>query len=1692
MTEIEPRAFLIKQRGIIKGKLTVFNKFLEEWTIEKGIKTLKLHTDRLPDLWKSFQDIQFQICGFDEESEILAESERFEKKYYFLLEKALNLLEEHTSSPPPSPLAQAEIKPFAVKLPKIELTKFDGDYSDWINFSNLFKALVSDNLQLSDVQKLCYLKSSLKGSAAELIASLALTDSNFKVAWDLLVQRYSNKNLAVNHIVQNLLSIKKLEKESRKELRNLLDKVQRDVQTLGALEQPIEHWDVLLIHIIVSKLDYVTGRAWQLEHASDVLPTYKQLVDFLAARCRMLENMETMQISQPKQPSNTLPKSRVKSNQFFTSKTFVATIKQCSLCKNRHPLFLCEQFKAMTVPQRITHVEHIKACANCLRTNHSIQNCKSMNCRLCNNRHHSLLHQPPTQPEPVFGPSNIQITNVAIQPNKHVLLSTAVINIKHSNGTWVKARCLLDMASQTNLITKSLAESLELDSTKANLSILSVNNTQSQVLTSIEAEIKSEASHTYCKKLVFYQLPVIAGQIPTVALQTSHFYIPEDLKLADSNYATPSEIQILLGAEVFWDILLPGKYVVGTQCPTLQETKLGWICTGILPALQQCRQAVCQLNLTQTLEQLLERFWKLEDLTDPAKPSSLDSECEALFQKTVKRKPSGRYSVALPFRGQTTKLGSSKQVALKRMHFLEHKMSKQTRLSQQYSQFMREYETLGHMSPIEDTTLGYFIPHFEVLRESESTPLRVVFDASQKTNKGISLNEMLQVGPIIQDDLQSLLLRFRYFNYVLSGDIKQFFRQVEIHSPDRAYQKIFWRDNTQQQMQVYQLNTVTYGMVSSPYLATRALKQLFLDEGHKYPLAEGTFTSFYMDNYIHGQEDKHSAIQLRLELTELLQEGKFHICKWISNDADIMSSIPEEDRSKQSTLDFEQEVVNTLGLKWTPLMDTFHFENKQQTTLLTKRSIVSQIARIFDPLGLIGPIITTAKVFMQQLWRSKVSWDEQIPHLLQLEWNKFTHSLIHMSDIQIPRCLKTADRVQDMQVHIFADASMKAYGACAYLRTEYIDKSITVRLIASKSKVAPLKTVSLPRLELNAALIAVQLSHKIASAISQSISVQYYTDSQIVLAWLKKEPCLLKTFVANRVAKIQQETVSNQWTHVKSSENPADLLSRGCTPLALTNSALWWTGPTWLSLTKDHWPHVELEKGIELPEVKTLVLANVTKSFPDIMHQYSSFSKLQRVLAYCFRFIQNCKLPKDYRNTSSLTVDELNKSRHWIFAQVQQQAFPQELKALKEHKTIENRSRLKTLNPFLDNLGLIRVGGRIHSADFPEMQAHPIILPNKHYITSLLIMSEHLKNLHANVQLLLSILRETVWIPQARATIRSVLTKCITCFRTKPKLATQLMGQYPKDRIICNRPFLITGVDYSGPWFIKETNRKNAKLIKAYIAHFVCFSTKANHLELIRDLTAESFINGLKRFISRRGRCSKIYSDNASNFVGAARQLVEMKQMFQSEQFKRNIQDAAASEHIDWQWIPPYAAHHGGLWEAAVKQCKHHLRRVMGQNHYTYEELNTLIIMVEACLNSRPLMPLSEDADDLQALTPAHFLIGESLKAIPEANLTKQPENRLNHWQQVTKMFQKFWKLWSNYYLRSLQARNKWNKQTCNLKIGDLVLISEPNSPPITWKLGRVQTLHPGPDNLVRVVTLHTNKGLIKRAINQLALLPLY
>ncbi|XP_049287565.1 uncharacterized protein LOC125766030 [Anopheles funestus] len=1225
------------------------------------------------------------------------------------------------------------------------------------------------------------------------------------------------------------------------------------------------------------------------------------------------------------------------------------------------------------------------------------------------------------------------------------------------------------MGAQSNFMTERLAQQLGLSRQRMLSSLSGVGAMALTANSMVTATVRSRVSR-FSAVLDFVVLQRVTADVPALTVNVDRWNIPSGVRLADPTFFKSERVDLLIGAELFADLLEKGHIKVAPHLPSLLKTKFGWIVSGPMrDSIEYSNNSVlCHCVQEENLIDLMRHFAALEDIPQERETSEEGLSCERFYCDTTIQNEEGRYVVQLPkVREYEKQLGDSKETALRRFLSIERRLKKDEAMKKEYVEFMEEYEQLGHMTKVAsynnvelEVGKDYYLPHHAVWkRESTTTKCRVVFDASCKSSSGRSLNDILLTGPTIQEDIIPILLRFRMKKVALVADVAKMYRQVLVAKEDRKLQRILWRKESEEPISVYELNTVTYGTACAPFLAIRTLLRVFEDYGRHYPEALKSKDDFYVDDLVSGADSIEEAKQIAKQLDELMNKAEFSLRKWASNYPETLEGIPQQRQCESVAVEqASKSSISLLGLLWTPRSDSMQLNIKgiEQQTSYSGKQILSCIARMYDPLGIIDPVKMKAKMFMQRVWSYKESrgsgrnWDNPLPDELQVEWKNFYAELKHLSDVSVPRTV--IDRAEDnYQIHIFCDASEKGYGACCYIRSRNSHSGeIVVRLFISKSKVAPLsKKLTIARLELCGALLASNLYQLVQRAVAKEVTCYMWTDSMTAWYWINSPSDRWKPFVANRTRRIQAKTQNCIWKHIPGVDNPADLVSRGTDAKALIDARQWWAGPSWLPLDEDMWPISPNQKPITTDEERTSVLlvsSPVEESFSDrLFERCSTYISLRKGVGYWLRYLNilraRRKGVKPPGHTSSgLSTEELVETDKFLYRLAQKDQFSEEFKAMLAKKCVPRTSPLRFLNPFIDDQGLMRVNGRLANSQLDSDMKQPILIPKNHRLTSLLVQHYHLRLLHAGPQLMISTIRQSLWIIGVRSVARSVYHKCMRCFKVTPKHINQPMGNLPPSRVTEARAFAVSGVDYAGPVYVKERHRRAAPT-KAFVAVFVCFVTHAVHLELVSDLSTAAFISALRRFVARRGLVSELYSDNGTNFKGASNELHQLYQLLQSTHHREAVTAWSADKGFKWKFIPPRAPHFGGLWESAVRSMKHHLQRVLGTASTSFEDLVTLLAEIELCLNSRPITPLSHDPSDLQALTPGHFLTGYHLQVIPDIALKDIPENRLNHWRVVQKRLQHFWARWSTEYLQQLHARSKWNCEATEIKPGMVLCI---------------------------------------------------
>ncbi|KAJ8333724.1 hypothetical protein SKAU_G00410430 [Synaphobranchus kaupii] len=705
-------------------------------------------------------------------------------------------------------------------------------------------------------------------------------------------------------------------------------------------------------------------------------------------------------------------------------------------------------------------------------------------------------------------------------------------------------------------------------------------------------------------------------------------------------------------------------------------------------------------------------------------------------------------------------------------------------------------------------------------------------------------------------------------------------------------------------------------------------------------------------------------------------------------------------------------VERALGVLWCIESDSFKFRINLKDRPVTRRGILSVTSSIYDPLGFLAPAILPAKMLMQQLCKDRFAWDDEIPEQLGRKWTTWLQELHQLSDVSVNRCVRPVDfgPVATAQLHHFSDASESGYGTVSYLRLSSEDGRVHCSFVMGKSRVAPLKQTTIPRMELTAAVVAVNTDKMLRRELQMDLlNSAFWTDSTTVLKYIENETLRFKTFVANRIATIREATRPQQWKYVNTSVNPSDCASRGLTPTKFMKSLSWFHGPAFLQEPECRWPDRPDELKIERDnsEVRHLATVHLTHAAEDtdavskLINHYSSWYRLKRAVAWVFRFKDllllrcrkkngdlqadpNCQMTTANQNRHDdkstlkknvLTVECLTRAEMEIIKFSQNQRFHEEISMLKRGSSVKKSSHLIKLDPVIQD-GVLRVGGRLCASAMPEHVKHPAIIPKDLHVTTLILQDIHEKIGHCGRNYMLSRLRQRYWIPSANSIVRKFLSRCVICRKVKGKALGQKMANLPQDRLLPDKPpFTNVGVDYFGPFDVKQ----GRSTVKRYGVLFTCLTTRAVHIEVAHTLDTDSCLNAIRRFVCRRGQVSIMRSDNGTNFVAAERELREAIQQWNQSK----IQDALMQRGIQWVFNPPAGSYFGGIWERQIRSVRKIMKSVLKEQSVSDECLQTLLCEVESILNDRPLTTSTDDLSDLEALTPNHLLLMKKQPVMP-------------------------------------------------------------------------------------------------------------
>lgn len=852
---------LITRRGTIKASLTRFQNYIKLPDCDR--KQIPPRREKIEEAWQSFEYVQTAIEELDGEIKHAQYRVDFEDLYFELISESEQMINpiKHIETPEQNDSftrnsdreENMSSMPSIVKLAALKIPIFNGNYADWVPFHDMFVALIHTNSSLTPIQKFFYLRSSLSDDASNCIKNLKTTSNNYEHAWKTLISRYNNEKLLIQSHVKDIYDLYSVKENSLNSLRQFMDTLTSHMSALDALKQQPNEWGPLLIHVICTKLDGNTLCEWEKKASKNKLSKVEELITFLGARSQMLEAIDASKDMIKTTDLSSENKNINRKYKFNTASTsLMATIDiKCFVCKLSHTIYKCPSFLALSVTDRIKKVNELNLCKICLRK-HESKRCMARKCYKCNNPHNTMLHivqqkekEEKSEEKVNNNHTNQQIaststnTHASDVQHENVLLSTAVVRAIGKGTKSILCRALLDSGSQRNFITEELVQILQLKKSKTNHKINDIGAMAQHVYSYVIAQFASCVDN-YKLSLKLLVVPKITGDLPSKNL-TNTFRTPENINLADPLFRFSQKVDMLIGATHFYELMCAQKIKLNKIGPVFQKTKLGWIVSGPVPISGDAGNTEPIISVTQhstskctdsILENILPLFWRMEEFTDESPYTIEEKACNNYFEHTVIRGTDGRFVVHLPFRDNLSKLGNSYDIAKRRFLSLERRFEKDLNLKIEYTKFINEYKELGRMEQVSDEECNIngttcYLPHHAVLKESStSTRLRVVFDASCKTDNGVSLNDVLLKGPVLQDDLLYILTRFRTHNFVLSADITKMYRQFWIADIHRSFQRILWRSDPNESIKIFQLKTITYGTVPASFLATACLKKI--------------------------------------------------------------------------------------------------------------------------------------------------------------------------------------------------------------------------------------------------------------------------------------------------------------------------------------------------------------------------------------------------------------------------------------------------------------------------------------------------------------------------------------------------------------------------------------------------------------------------------------------------------------------------------------------------------------------------------------------------------------------------------------------------------------------------------------------------------------------------------------------------
>lgn len=1631
-------------------------------------------------------------------------------------------------------------------LPKKEIQVFDGNPLQYQTFIKSFEHNIESQTP-NPKDGLYYLEQYTTGQPRELIRSCLhmAADRGFTTAKSLLQQHFGNEFKIATAYMDKALSWSSIKPDDTKSLQAYAlflrgcCNAMEDINYMYELNLPTNMLN------IIRKLPYRLRDKWRtaacdLHERKKQRATFKDLVNFLEKQVRIETDpvfgniKDTPTVSKDIHRFKSQPQPRIKGSIFATTVTAAeqekdketrkqsrSTVQNCLYCKKEHALELCPQLEKREHTEKLSFIKENGICFGCLCKGHISKDCrKRLRCDICGLKHPKMLHihqkkkemdkNQAERKEMDRVSASVQTSGLTGAGHDNCKLSIVPVQVKAKKGSAVvHTYAFLDPGSTASFCTVQLMNKLNLQGRKTNIllstmgqkKVVGTNLVSGLEVARLDSTESCELPDVYTQKT----MPVHKGNITHQADINRWPYLRK-IQLTELD----SEIDLLIGSNVP-KALEPLDVIRSIDDgPYAVKTMLGWTINGPLGVNNVDTHSTISINRISVVK--LDELWEQQFKTDFPECNRDDlehSKEDQQFLDSVSKSAElvdGHYCIGLPFKQRKICMPDNKSVAEQRTLNLKKRFKRDSSFHLEYTNFMSDTLHKGYAEKVPEGVLErkdgrkWYLPHHGVLHPQKNK-LRVVFDCGA-TFQGVSLNSQLLQGPDLTSTLIGVLCRFRKEPIVIAADIEAMFHQVKVPNEDRDLLRFLWWPNGDynQNMAEYRMTVHLFGATSSPSCANFALRKCAEDNIKQFnPQAVKTIlNNFYVDDCLTSAASEEDAIALYQELRAICFKGGFLLTKWISNSRHVLAAIPETMRAEEvKNLDLDHDnlpVERVLGVQWCVQSDVFKFKITLKDRPLTRRGILSIVSSVYDPLGILAPVVLKAKKILQDLCRRKMGWDETVPDSIVQEWISWIQDLQKLENFKVDRCYKPANfgTAASAQLHHFADACEDGYGTVSYLLLHNKNGEAHCGFVMGKARVAPLKLATIPRMELTAATMASRMDTMLRKELQMELTDSiFWTDSTSVLKYINNKTTRFRTFVSNRISQIGKVSHALQWRYVNTINNPADMASRGLSVNTFLRKQTWVSGPQFLLGPQEEWP--KNPDGLDEISPKDCEIRSTTVNAVQItseevdpitrlIHYYSSWSHLKRAVAWMLRLKGLLLDPsRKKKQNKRLTVEELASAETIIICFCQKKSYGDEISHLRKGMNVKRTSHIHKLNPILENK-ILRVGGRLSRAAMPEEIKHPVIVPKNSHISNLILHHIHQEVGHGGRNHMLSKLRQKYWIPSATVSIRKIVSRCVTCRRINAPPGQQQMADLPLDRVSPDEPpFTYVGVDYFGPFGVK----RGRSVVKRYGVIFTCLAIRAIHIEMASSLDTDSFISALRRFAARRGQVKELRSDNGTNFVGAQRELKEAIEGWNQGQ----IHNSLLQKGINWIFHPPAGSHHGGVWERLIRSIRKVLNSTLNMQNLDEEGLQTVLCEAEAILNSRPITKASTDPNDLEALTPNHLLLLKTMPSLPPGQFQKEDIYARRRWRQVQYMSELFWKRWIKEYLPQLQERQKWSRLRRNFKLGDIVIIIDDSAPRNSWPLGKIVETTLDKKGLVRSLRIKTKTGYLTRPINKVCLL---